>query len=287
MSKNDDVYGFQRGISFEQHVEYIKEAVSLADADVDFSQYDLVYIVPPKNASAITFSPAYIDDTDKQVIADGTPITHGATFGQDMWRWGYKVLNHETLHTFGLPDLYAFEGQGPPIDYHYYVGGWDLMGLISGHAPELLAWHKWKLGWIKDQHVDVVSQSGTTFHHLAPVEKPGGTKMAVVRTGETTAYVIESRRPLRNDKTACDSGVLIYKVDSAAQSGYGPIRIVDATTGGDSTSSCKNIDRASFGVGDGKVSSFHDSEAGVTITVVRQSDDQDYVKVEKEHDFES
>ncbi|GMA61918.1 hypothetical protein [Alicyclobacillus fastidiosus] len=122
MSKVDDTYGFQRGISSDQHTNYIQEAVLLAAADVDYSKYDVVYIVPCKNASGITFSPTHIDGGRNKVAVNGRVVTHAVTFGQDMWRWGYKVMNHETLHICGLPDLYAFEEKGNPSNSHYFVG---------------------------------------------------------------------------------------------------------------------------------------------------------------------
>jgi M6 family metalloprotease-like protein len=185
MSHVDDDYLFERGLTWEAHVNYAGEALALADADVDFSKFDLFYIVPVRTASKITFSPAYIDDSPywgwpAWVVLDNANITHGVTTGQDAWTyWGSKVLNHETNHTFGLPDLYAFDGKWTWAgkqwlwDYHYFVGGWELMGLITGPAPDLLAWHKWKLGWVTDDQVDVVTKAGTTEHHLTPIERNG------------------------------------------------------------------------------------------------------------------
>ncbi|MFC7642141.1 hypothetical protein ACFQX6_15085 [Streptosporangium lutulentum] len=149
------------------------------------------------------------------------------TFGQDMWRWGFKVLSHETGHIFGLPDLYAFSGET-----HGYVGGWDVMGLISGASPRYSGWHSWKLGWIDDKEVACLDAAGQSTVKLSPIEsKGGGTKLAVVRTGPTTAYVAEARRAEGLDSAACSSGVLIYKVDSAAQTGAGPMRVMDSTPG--------------------------------------------------------
>ncbi|MEM2342213.1 MAG: M6 family metalloprotease domain-containing protein [Candidatus Bathyarchaeia archaeon] len=281
MSRNDYEYGFTRGLTWEAHVEYIKEVIKLADNDVDFSNYDIIYIVPTKNADGITYSPAYIDSTGGMIEADGKPIRHVVTFGQDMWYWGYKVLCHETLHLFGLPDLYAFEPiiVESKLEWHYYVGGWSLMGLISGHAPDLFAWEKWKLGWISDTQVNVVTLAGTTWHNLTPVERAGGIKMVVIRIGYTTAYVIESRRPLGNDWKAKDSGVLIYKVDSSVQSGYGPIRVFDAYPREDRWPS-RDLDHACFGTIEGKNSTFIDEKTGITVKVIYQDDEHEHDLIE-------
>ncbi|MEV0225338.1 M6 family metalloprotease domain-containing protein [Streptomyces sp. NPDC050704] len=55
-----------------------------------------------------------------------------------------------------------------------------------------------------------------------------GTKLAVVRTGPDSAVAIEARGPVGNDGAACSQGVLVYRVRSAAESGRGPIEVVDA-----------------------------------------------------------
>jgi M6 family metalloprotease-like protein len=271
MSRPDADYGIVRTMPLATQMRYIREAVALADADVDFSAYDLVYVVPSRNAGNIALSPAYVDAGEEPITADGAAVRHGVTFGRDMWNWGFKILVHETGHTFGLPDLY-FE----PGDTHAAVRGWDLMGNIAGRAPELLAWHKWKLGWLRDRQVDCVTEPGTTEHRIAAVERAGGTKAVVVRTGETTAYVIESRRRIGHDVDACSTGVLVYAVDSPLRSGQGPVRIVDATPGSAETPDCRDLDVATLEIGGASTLSL---PGGVTIEVVRQSERFDDVRV--------
>ncbi|MFD4833462.1 M6 family metalloprotease domain-containing protein [Streptomyces uncialis] len=56
----------------------------------------------------------------------------------------------------------------------------------------------------------------------------GGTKLAVVRTGRTTAVAIEARGAVGNDTSTCTEGVLVYRVRSEAASGAGPVEVVDA-----------------------------------------------------------
>lgn len=101
-----------------------------------------------------------------------------------------------------------------------------MMGNIAGHSTDFLAWHKWKLRWIRDDQVDVVSQSSPdpTTHFVTPVETPGGTKMVVVRTGLTAAYVAEFRTKLginALDERGKYSGVLIYRIDSTKSGARG------------------------------------------------------------------
>ncbi|MEU8436493.1 peptidase M6 [Streptomyces sp. NPDC029216] len=212
-------YGFTRGLGFEAHEAYVRDAFAAATAyGADFARHDMAYVVPTRAATALSFSPTYLHDP---AAPEGLPLKWAVTFGQDLWHWGPKVAAHETCHTFGLPDLYAFTG-----DTHRHTGGWDVMGDIAGAAPQFLGWHAWKLGWIDDSQVAGLAGPGCRTVALTPVERPGGTKIAVVRTGPTTAYVAESRRAEGHDRTARSTGVLVYRVDSATPTGEGPVRVL-------------------------------------------------------------
>ena len=64
-----------------------------------------------------------------------------------------------------------------------------------------------------------------------------GTKLAVVRTGWESALAFEARGPVGNDDSVCRQGILIYRIRSAAESGGGPMEVVDAHP---HTESCGN-----------------------------------------------
>ncbi|MBT2365387.1 M6 family metalloprotease domain-containing protein [Streptomyces sp. ISL-10] len=266
-------YGFERGLTFETHEKYVRDAIAAADPHADFSRYDMVYVVPTKAAAAISFSPTYLyDPATSGVRADGTRIKWGVTFGQDLWRWGPKVVAHETGHTFGLPDLYSFTGAT-----HQYAGGWDVMGNIAGPAPQFLGWHSWKLGWTRDRQVACLPAPGNRTVRLTPVERPGGTKIAVLRTSETTAYVAESRRADGNDRDACSTGVLIYKVDSATPTGEGPVRIMNGNPSATPPPGCTQLDLAAYAPGQ----TFTDPDTGVRIEVLEGGRAGDVVRLDK------
>ncbi|WP_246470425.1 M6 family metalloprotease domain-containing protein [Streptomyces olivoverticillatus] len=268
-------YGFARGLSHETHEAYIKDAVTAADPYVDFSRYDMVYVVPTRNASAISFTPTYIYEPGTQgVVADGKRLKWAVTFGQDMWHWDQRLVGHETAHTFGLPDLYAFDTGGGT---HRFVGGWDVMGLVSGAGSQYFAWQSWKLGWTGDGQVVCRASRGRDTVHLTAVEYGGGTKMAVIRTGPTTAYVVESRRAAGADARACSTGALVYKVDSSVETGKGPVRVVDANPSATPPSGCQPLDDAPYKAGQ----SFTDADAGVRIEVQGSGTYGDTVRVTK------
>ncbi len=133
-------------VSYDGLRAYIQEAVNLADPFVDFSTAQAVYVITNPAVTAIGYGPAFTGAPQfGGVTADGVTLYNGAASGNDLTYWGSLWLNHEGSHTLGLVDLYAFTG-----DTHRFVGGFDLMGLISGLGPELFAYERWLLGWLDD-----------------------------------------------------------------------------------------------------------------------------------------
>ena len=226
-----------RRLSADGQGEFTAAAVAAADADVDFSQYDLIYTVPARNQTAIASSPE-LNNYAHQIVADGNDLGNGDNFGSDMWSWGYKLLNHETGHAVSLTEGYN-AGSGGTFRY---MGQWDMMGNISGNAPDYVAWNKWKLGWLNDNEVDCVASDGVTEHTLsanALTPDSSSKKLVAIRTGQHTTLVAELRAPLGVDSIAggntaryCESGgILLYTVDSTLRNGLGVYKVLDAMPG--------------------------------------------------------
>ncbi|KAI1334452.1 M6 metalloprotease [Xylariaceae sp. FL0016] len=215
-------YGWERGLSAEAHEKYIQDALSAYNATI--TPVDVLYVVPTAAARAISFSPTFMRDVETR---DGAYVAKKAvTFGLDAYEtWGSLVLNHETGHTMCLPDYYPFNGSATGL----FIGGWDLMGLISGPSPDYFAWDKWRLGWLADDQFDCVVSKGQTTHALSPVEVSGGKKAVVVKRNDTQALVAEVRSASGLDSAACATGVLLYTVSTLIDTGGGPVRVLDVT----------------------------------------------------------
>jgi M6 family metalloprotease-like protein len=284
MSRPDAEYGLDRdNFTVENQLAYVREAVELADPEVDFRRYDLLYVVPSRNAENVAFSPEFNDYT-RTIVADGNVLSNGATYGQDMWGWGYKILNHETGHAISLPESYNASGIGGT---HRFVGGWDMMGNIAGRAPELMGWNKWKLDWLARRQVGCVTKERVSFHRLTPIEVGGprgrGDKLLVVRTGRYTAWVAELRRALGNDAgTICDPGVLVYRLDASIPNGDGSIQVHDAKPMSGRQGPCTELDIGTLGRGAGEPSVFHDAATGVTIEVLWEREGEAVVRVTRD-----
>ncbi|MFH8500179.1 M6 family metalloprotease domain-containing protein [Streptomyces coeruleorubidus] len=236
-------YAIQRDWSAEHRAAYLRDALSAADPRVDFSRYDVVYFVADPDAPGVDSDATKVVNLTSPMRADGVDLRRVVTVFEQHPP-DRLVLAHETGHVFDLPDLYhrPVDGKG---DWDTHVGDWDLMGSQFGLAPDLFGWHKWKLGWLEQRQVRCVQDAGPARLTLEPLAAgPGvpvtgaagapafglgrGTKLAVVRTGRDSVLAFEARGPVGNDVAACRQGVLVYRVRGEAQSGGGPIEVIDA-----------------------------------------------------------
>ncbi|MDX3537846.1 M6 family metalloprotease domain-containing protein [Streptomyces sp. MB09-01] len=231
MPKPSTAYGIRRDWAPGDRAAYLRDAVAAADAEVDFAKYDVVYFVADPDAPGVDSDATKVVNFDRPIVADGAELRRIVTVFE-RHPPDRNVLAHETGHVFDLPDLYhrPTDGKG---DWDTYVGDWDVMGSQFGMAPDLFAWHKWKLGWLDGTQVDCV-QSGSSLHTLQPLAQAppsggtGGTRLAVIRTGPGSAIAVEARGSAGNDGDTCTEGVLVYRVRNEAASGGGPIEVMDA-----------------------------------------------------------
>ncbi|WP_128378691.1 M6 family metalloprotease domain-containing protein [Streptomyces cavernae] len=267
MPRASTAYAIRRDWNAEHRTAYIKDALAASDARVDFAKYDIVYFVADPDAPGVDSDATKVVNLEAPLRADGSALRRVVTVFE-RHPPDRLVLAHETGHVFDLPDLYhrPDDGQG---DWDTHVGDWDLMGSQFGLAPDLFAWHKWKLGWLAPEQVVCARGAGSTRVTLEAVEAdgisepigvaeavgssvpsgvgsyagsyappraadpPGGEagwakKLAVVPTGMDSALAFEARSPLGNDASACREGVLVYRVRNRAESGGGPVQVLDA-----------------------------------------------------------
>ncbi|MEW2158423.1 M6 family metalloprotease domain-containing protein [Streptomyces sp. NPDC007189] len=243
MPRPSTAYAMKRDWDADDRAAYLHDAFKVADKEVDFSRYQVVYFVADPDAPGVDSDATKVINLDTPMHVDGTDVRRVVTVFEKHPP-DRLVLAHETGHLFDLPDLYhrPVDGKG---DWDTYVGDWDLMGSQFGLAPDLFAWHRWKLGWLDPRQVVCVRGAGPTRLTLEPLEAgPGipvqgtagapafglghGVKLALVRTGPDSVLGFEARGTAGNDRTSCRQGVLVYRISSGAESGGGPIEVVDA-----------------------------------------------------------
>ncbi|MER7485913.1 M6 family metalloprotease domain-containing protein [Streptomyces sp. NPDC126497] len=243
MPRPSTEYAVRRDWTVAHRSAYLRDALSVVDRHVDFSRYDIVYLVADPDAPGVDSDATKVVNLDRPLRADGTDIRRVVTVFENHPP-DRLVLAHETGHVFDLPDLYhrPVDGKG---DWDTHVGDWDLMGSQFALAPDLFGWHKWKLGWLEPRQVRCVQDAGPVRLTLEPLGAGAGTpvtgaagapsfglgrgtKLAVVRTGPDSVIALEARGPVGNDTEVCRQGVLVYRVSSDTRSGRGPIEVVDA-----------------------------------------------------------
>lgn len=243
MPRPSTAYSVRRDWAAEDRAAYLRDAFEVADKAVDFSRYQVVYLVADPDAPGVDSDATKVVNLDTPVHVDGTDVRRVVTVFEKHPP-DRLVLAHETGHVFDLPDLYHRPADGKG-DWDTYVGDWDLMGSQFGLSPDLFAWHKWRLGWLDPRQVMCVRGAGPTRITLEPLAAgPGipvqgaggapafglgdGLKLAVVRTGPDSALALEARDAAGNDRGTCREGILVYRVHSGAASGGGPVEVVDA-----------------------------------------------------------
>lgn len=270
-------YGIERGIGSEVMRAYVQDAVDAALAQgTDFSGTDFVYVVADDNvparptvSQANTFDDLHAGDHELRAAA----LVFGRSTDSAVWQRGNFV--HEANHLYGLPDLYNVE-RGASVEY---AGGWDTMSMAG--ISDLIGWHKWKFGWIRDDQVACVT-GGTSSHTLKPIGSPDGATLAVVKTSEHSAVVAEARTRTGLDSSICTEGVLLYTVDSSVPTGHGPVRVVDSEPGSGGGPACRDRspeELAELGdapLGPGESHTFAD---GVRVTVTGHADGRYRVRV--------
>jgi M6 family metalloprotease-like protein len=281
MPRDSASYGFadEEGLTTAEHKTYIDDALKAVGNDMDFASIDILFIAPPNGTVEINRSAAY---SNPVITESGREFRAGSviTFGSDLYPDGkWKIVNHETGHTMGLPDLYPYGPGGNGL----WVGEFDMMGVVWGQSPDLFAWHKWRLNWIEENQVDCIMETSTTTHRLSPIEVDGGVK-AVAIPVNATGYVMAEVRSFQSiDYAACDTatGVLVYTADTAIGSGQGPIRLFDTNY---ATSGCGNEwDGAALNDAPlREVDAVFDTEFGVKVKVIAREGDDFIIEVERE-----
>jgi M6 family metalloprotease-like protein len=270
MPRPFSAYGIGRGYGWDAHTEMMRDLLKVADKDIDFRGYDLVNILVTPNAGppadeavlSVTWTGASAVTTDEGAHLNKVSLIYGHD------QSGSRVLSHENGHDFGLPDLYAADDFARTDTL---AGQWDTMSLDWGLQGDLFAWHKWKLGWLSDSQIHCDTGRGQATYHLSALETAGGPKAVIIPSSPTTAYVLEARESLGNDRGACREGILAYRVRTDVDSGKGPVTVTDAhphTSACDFSSGAFNsLNDAPFRPGE----SFTDAAAGLTVKVLARS----------------
>jgi M6 family metalloprotease-like protein len=195
---------------------YWEEAIAAADQYVDYSKFDVVYVLSPTNilSSSIAYGPAF----PKLVVTADGDIKNGTFSGADAYQnfpgASWKWIAHETGHLFGLHDLYTIAPQAQTF------GSWDLMSLNwSNKAIELSSWNRYISGWLGENEIecllpDEIQIKEKEVQLIPLVFQKTGIKASFIKLSPTRVLVAEYRKTGGLDVIPDnEEGVLIYTVD--------------------------------------------------------------------------
>ena len=184
----------------------INEALTAADASVDYSKFDLVLIKVDESNLVVNVAGAL--PMWDQVALDGVPVIRGAFLGTDYWTTvgqSVQMTIHEIMHVFGLPDLYMRNPDGT-----WPVGIFDLMAAFSPSWPSRVSgWHKLKLGWIDMTSVQCHNPEDPKLLSFSMGEDPG--KIQVFPISSDRVLVLER---FEDPYWPRRVGVIAYTVDT-------------------------------------------------------------------------
>ena len=230
MPRNDNDYQMERVITYELHAAYIADACDVCADDYDLDRYDIFYVVPVRG-SAVPYSPTLVS---RSYPVCGKRNRSGlcVTFGADMHFRRGLLLAHETGHILGLPDYYSYSCD--PGDDFAHCGGWSLMGLIEGFAPDWFAYDRWRLGFLPDERVEVLDTLRDGEPHeikLAFGEDADeeGRELVLIPITESRAYAIEARSANGLDHALSahgGCGVILYEIDGGRSGGCDCLTVI-------------------------------------------------------------
>jgi M6 family metalloprotease-like protein len=227
INKNSSTYGItqdgQGNLS-----GLVQDAINAADPAIDFSKYDFVTVVVPKDTKTILFSGALTG-------GQGNFTSQERQFSSAVWIGKNKLSNftqpgsgwsfyaHELGHVLGLMHPYYQRDGGPGAI-------WDLMGNGGTSVPEFIGWHRFLLGWISEPEITCLSADSLTKTQLklsAINTNSSDKKLAIITLNSKQALFIELRRASQFDKLLkTEEGVLVYRVDVSKGDDEGIITVL-------------------------------------------------------------
>ena len=248
----------------------VQDALSAADNEIDFKNFDLVTVLPPENTKNINTSGALTGGAESFKTKEKnfpSAIFIGRNKLSDFTKpgFGWSFYAHEFGHVLGITHPFKYtEGKPGPI--------WDLMGNGGTSVPEFIGWHRFILNWLGEKEIVCLSKDskGTVEQTLKPLNsKEVGKKLLITPLSATQALVVEVRRQSTFDKlTPNETGVLVYLVDVTKGDDQGIITIISSKTTTKDTQilgSLKPGEKVSY--------------KGITIQVVSSNKSGDTIKV--------
>lgn len=198
----------------------IRDAIAVADPNIDFSQYEFFNVVmPPTTNIGIEGTMGLPPDT----IIDGKKFNH-VSFGPireyvDDDRKKIWFL-HEVGHMMGL--LHAFKLNDFPF--------WGVMSNGISTEPEFMGWERFLLGWINTDQISCINTNipNTYTLNISPLASAqDAKKLVIIKLKQNKILVIEYRVINELSRiTKAREGIIVYLVDADIPANQGAMKLI-------------------------------------------------------------
>jgi M6 family metalloprotease-like protein len=198
----------------------IRDAIAVADPNIDFSQYEFFNVVmPPTTNIGIEGTMGLPPDT----IIDGKKFNH-VSFGPiseyvDDDRKKIWFL-HEVGHMMGL--LHAFELNDYPF--------WGVMSNGISTEPEFMGWERFLLGWINTEQISCINNNTPKTYtlNISPLASAqDAKKLVIIKLKQNKILVIEYRVMNELSRiTTAREGAIVYLVDADIPANQGAMKLI-------------------------------------------------------------
>jgi len=253
---NADVFGwyispseFQTGSQFDKQ-KALTTAVSVADPDIDFSQYKRIILILSHVGGRLSVGNGTVGRTRRISSQEGNYlvsvswVTWSPTFAGvktiSGFNWNYDKILHEFGHNLGVVHADRWLCSDPPTDPFYgatckheeYGNRFDVMGFRTS-SLHFNAGFKDKVGWFDTDSIVNVTESGSYTYILSPLESNSGVRAVKIippkgKDGKT--FYLETRRAIGFDaslgKSIATEGVFINQFRPSGGTYGGPDTIL-------------------------------------------------------------
>lgn len=201
--------------------ELAREAVKLADTDVDFSQYDKNHDGYVDHIIVVHAGPGQESDGSDAIWSHHWAIRPGEQV-DSVYALDYSMVAesspmgttaHEFGHDLGLPDLYDIDRSSEGIGAWGIMayGAWQEGGDVPAH---FCAWSRVFLGWVESREV-TIDETGVI---LNCVEHSNLDTIISIPLTSDEYFLLENRYKTGFDQYLPGEGVLIWHIDDSVGS---------------------------------------------------------------------
>lgn len=286
----------------ERVEKLIQDAIDLADVEVTYSDYSLVFISlgagrEDYGMMGLCGYPGMLgwERTEPFRTRSGQEIPGGIAIYCENAHVG--VVFHDLAHILGgvedgrrlLPCLYDHQLQSQEGEfrgyaqfYLIYLGYFDPMSCHYYQTeigpPGLVSWCKLRLGWLDYSRVGHVRRNQNREFEIVPLSAQESESIAAVKVhlDENTYYLVENRQPIGADQHLPGTGVLILYCNETIEEcteGDSPVKLMNAHP------DIAELKGAAFNTGPGEVDTYTDLDRGLEIKLLEKVGDNYRVSV--------